>query len=186
MEISELQVPFQARNLMIRITWGREKEIEKVVLRIRVFMYLQLWAMALNLLVKIPCTNEKMGCSCGVWREVHTWIKLYENHILVLIELDTVYNFNFGLEIITEATPVKCQNFVTRLPARNVKHSINQHMSLNKYILVVLYLIFFCTFYASIWRSFGVAAFTLKRDTRWNWVASFTLRPLLPIGKGPR
>jgi len=42
MEISELQVPFQARNLMIRITWGREKEIEKVVLRIRVFMYLQL------------------------------------------------------------------------------------------------------------------------------------------------
>ena len=77
----------------------------------------------------------------GVCREVHTWIKLYENHILVLIELDTVYNFNFDLEIITEATPVKCQNVVTRLLARNLKHSSNRYMSLNKYILFVLYVI---------------------------------------------
>lgn len=61
-EISELEVPFQARNLMIRIVWGREKEIEEVVLRIRVFIHLQLWAMPLNLLVKIPPLIEETGC----------------------------------------------------------------------------------------------------------------------------
>jgi hypothetical protein len=38
--------------------------------------------------------------------------------------------FNFDLEIITEATPVKCQNFFTRLHARNIEHSSNQYISL--------------------------------------------------------
>jgi hypothetical protein len=63
--------------------------------------------MALNLLVKIPCTNEKIGCSCGVCREVHTWIKLYENHILVLIEFDTVYNLILAWKLLQKLHQLK-------------------------------------------------------------------------------
>ena len=139
MEISELQVPFQARNLMIRITWGREKEIEKVVLRIRVFMYLQLWA--LNLLVKIPYTNEKIGCSCGVCMEVHTWIKLYENRIFGPYRIWYSLQFNFDLEIFTEAAPLKCQNFVTRLHARKLKAQKRPIYEFKQVYFVALYVI---------------------------------------------